>query len=107
DAIRVEATVVDDGAHRDGQRMGGADLEEAVYTGWPHREVRAVGGEQINMAGQRMLWRHHAVLEVPMAEKVGVPVGIIPPRCRGVRVEPLVLASKDALGSAVTGGASR
>jgi hypothetical protein len=30
DAIRVEATVVDDGAHRDGPRVGGADLEEAV-----------------------------------------------------------------------------
>jgi hypothetical protein len=30
DAIRVEATVVDDGAHRDRQRVGGAGLEEAV-----------------------------------------------------------------------------
>lgn len=30
DALGVEATVVDDGAHRDGQRVGGAGLEEAV-----------------------------------------------------------------------------
>src|SRR6516165_2255608 len=30
DAIRVEATVVDDGAHRDRHHVGGAELEEAV-----------------------------------------------------------------------------
>jgi hypothetical protein len=51
DTIRVEATVVDDSAHRDRQRMGGAGLQEAVETGRPHGEVSDVGGSQPDMDG--------------------------------------------------------
>ena len=53
-----------------------------------------------------MLGRHHAVLEVPMAEEVGVTVGIIAPRRRRIRVPPVVLTAIDAVGPAVTGGAA-
>ena len=40
DAVRIEATIVDDGPHGDGQCVGGTGLEEAVQTGWPHGEIR-------------------------------------------------------------------
>jgi hypothetical protein len=104
DAIRVEATVVDDGAHRDGQRRGGAGLEDAVSTGRPHREVGAVGWGKINVDGPRMLGSPHAVLDVPRAEEVGVAVGIISPRGRGLAVPARMVTAEEAVGPAVTGG---
>jgi hypothetical protein len=106
EAIRVEATVIDDGAHRDGHRVGGTGLEEAIYTGRPQREVGAVGWGQSNVHRQRRCWRHPTVLAVPMAEAVGVAGGIIPPRGRGIPVPARMVTAADAVGPAVTGGAA-
>jgi hypothetical protein len=103
--VRIEATIVDGGPDGDRQGVGRTGLEEAVETRGTQGEVRAMTRCEQEMHREGMLWGDHAVLKVAMAKQVGVAIRIeAPGRCR-VSVEALVLASKDALGSAVTGGA--
>jgi hypothetical protein len=104
DPVRIEATIVTGGPDGDGQGMGRTGLEEAVETRRPHGAVRDRARFEPEMHWQRMLRGHHAVLKVTMAKKVGVPIGIVAPGRRRVAVEALVIASPDALDSAVAGG---
>jgi hypothetical protein len=104
DPVRLEATIVHGGPDGDGQGVGRTGLEEAVETRRPHSEVRDMARFEQEMHRQGMLWSHHAVLKVAMAKKVGVPIRIVAPGRRHVRVELLVIAPKDALGPTVTGG---
>jgi hypothetical protein len=104
DPVRIEATIVNGGPDGDGQGMGRTGLEEAVETRRPHGEVRDMARFEPEMHWQRMLRGHHAVLKGTMAKKVGVPIGIVAPGRRRVAVEALVIASPDALDSAVAGG---
>ena len=103
--VRIEATIVDGGPDGDGQGVGRTGLEEAVETRGTHGEVRDMARCKQEMHREGMLRGDHAVLKVAMAKKVGVPIRIEAPGRRRVGVEALVIASKDALGSAVTGGA--
>jgi len=105
DPMRIEATIIDGGPDGDGQGVGRTGFEEAVETQGTHGAVRAMARFQQEMYRQGMFRGDHAVLKVAMAEKVGVPIRIVAPGRRRVGVEALVIASKDALGSAVTGGA--
>ena len=104
DTIRVEATVVDDSAHRARQRMGGAGLQEAVETGRPHGAGSAVGGSQPDMDGEGMLRGDDPVRQEAVAAKVGVAVRSIPPRGRGIAGPARMVTAADAVGPAVTGG---
>jgi hypothetical protein len=106
DAVGIQPAVVDDGPHGDRQGMRRTGLQEAVQTGRPHGEVGDVGGSQPDMDRQGMVWGDDTVLEVAMAEKVGVAVGIIPPRGGRIPIEPVMLTAEDALGATVTGGAA-
>jgi hypothetical protein len=103
DPVGIEATIVHGGPDGDGQGVGRTGLEEAVETRRPHGAVRDMARFEQEMHRQGMLWSHYAVLKGAMAEKGGVPIGSVAPGRRHVRVEPLVIAPKNALGPTVTG----
>src|SRR6516162_10354791 len=79
-------------------------LQEAVETGRPHGEVGDVGGSSPDMDGQGMVRGDDTVLEVAMAEKIGVAVRIIAPGGGGIPVEPVMVTAPDAVGATGAGG---
>jgi hypothetical protein len=104
DPVRIEATIVHGGPDGDGQGVGRTGLEEAVETRRPQGEVRDMARCEHEMHRQGMLRGHHAMLKVAMAKKVDVPIRVVAPGRRHVRIEPLVIAPKDALSATVAGG---
>jgi hypothetical protein len=104
DALGIQPAVVDDGPHGDRQGMCRTGLEEAGQTGRPHREVGVVGGSEPDMDGEGMVGGDDPVLEVAMAEKIGVAVRIIPPGRRGIPVETVMVTAQEAVGATVAGG---
>jgi hypothetical protein len=65
-----------------------------------------MGGSEPNVDGQRVFWGDDTVLEEAMAEKVGIAVGIVPPRRSRIPVEPVMVTAEDALCATVTRGAA-
>jgi hypothetical protein len=103
DAQGILAAVIDGGMHLHGELMGGSGLEQSMQTGWSHGEVGVMGWLDEDLPRQGMVLRHDTVLEVAMAEEVGITVRIIAPGGGGVTVEAFVVAAKDAVGAAVAG----
>lgn len=105
-AMGIEPAVIDHRADRDWQRMRSTGFEEAVQTGRPQGEVGDMGRSQPDMEGQGMVWGDDTVLDVAMAEKVGIAVGIVPPCGGRIPIKPFMITAEDALGTTVTGGAA-
>src|SRR5262249_17814819 len=104
DAVRIEATIVDDRTHSDRQGVGGTGLKKAVQTGRSHGEVRDMARGDVQVHRQGMLCGDHAVLKVAVAKEVRVPIGVIAPGGGRITVVPLMIAAEDALGATVAGG---